>query len=120
CDLFYMYPNYIRQNGLDLSRTRFASKYRLYLYREGGVDELLREPFRIPILFIPGNAGSYKQVRSIAATASRQFDHARTAFLKDSQAQGNIGFDFFSLDLNEEFTALHGFSLHEQAEFVND
>ncbi|KAJ1927309.1 GPI inositol deacylase [Tieghemiomyces parasiticus] len=120
CDMFYMYPVYYRQNGLDITQTRFAHKYSLYLYREGGVDELLAEPFRIPVLFIPGNAGSYKQVRSIAAVTSRQYAATRQQFAEAAFDDGNIGFDFFTLDLNEEFTALHGYSLREQAEFVND
>jgi hypothetical protein len=31
------------------------------------------QPRGLPVLFIPGNAGSYSQVRSIASSASRQF-----------------------------------------------
>ncbi|KAJ1966802.1 GPI inositol deacylase [Dispira parvispora] len=120
CDLFYLYPVYIKQTGLDVHRSRFAQKYTLYLYREGGVDDLLDEPFRIPVLFIPGHAGSYKQVRSLASVTARKFEQDRTQFPRQVYEQGNIGFDFFTLDLNEEFTALHGYSLLEQAEFVND
>ncbi|KAJ1651125.1 GPI inositol deacylase [Dispira simplex] len=120
CDLFYLYPVYIKQTGLDVRRSRFAQKYTLYLYREGGVDDLLDEPFRIPVLFIPGHAGSYKQVRSVASVTAHKFDQDRTQFPRQVYEQGNIGFDFFTLDLNEEFTALHGYSLLEQAEFVND
>ncbi|KAJ1979396.1 GPI inositol deacylase [Dimargaris xerosporica] len=120
CDMFYMYPKYLRMVGLTTQHSRLAHKYALYLYREGGVDHMYREPFRTPVLFIPGHAGSYKQVRSIAATTTRQFDQMQSSFPHQAHDQGNIGFDFFTIDLNEEFTALHGYSLHEQAEFVND
>ncbi|KAJ1979677.1 GPI inositol deacylase [Dimargaris verticillata] len=120
CDMFYMYPKYLRMAGLTTQHSRLARKYALYLYREGGVDHMYREPFRTPVLFIPGHAGSYKQVRSIAATTTRQFDQMQMSFPLQAHEQGNIGFDFFTIDLNEEFTALHGYSLHEQAEFVND
>ncbi|KAJ1927130.1 GPI inositol deacylase, partial [Linderina macrospora] len=34
--------------------------------------------------------------------------------------RGQIGFDFFTVGLNEEFTALHGYSILEQADFIND
>ncbi|KAJ2713067.1 GPI inositol deacylase, partial [Coemansia spiralis] len=34
--------------------------------------------------------------------------------------RGQIGYDFFTLGLNEELTALHGYSIVEQADFVND
>ena len=34
------------------------------------------QPNGVPVLFIPGNAGSYRQVRPIAAEAASQFFHA--------------------------------------------
>jgi len=39
CGMSYMRPNYARYHDFDTEHTRFASKYSLYLYREGGVDE---------------------------------------------------------------------------------
>lgn len=35
----YMSPRYIHLSDFDTEHTRFASKYSLYLYREGGVNE---------------------------------------------------------------------------------
>lgn len=38
CEMSYMRPSYSKYNDFDTEYTRFASKYSLYLYREGGVD----------------------------------------------------------------------------------
>ncbi|ENH63071.1 GPI inositol-deacylase [Fusarium oxysporum f. sp. cubense race 1] len=64
CRMSYMRPSYVRFTEFDTEHTRFATKYSLYLYREQGIeppDKLLG----IPVLFIPGNAGSYKQFRKV-------------------------------------------------------
>lgn len=62
----YMYPTYI-----PISSTEGASssaRYALYLYHEGwkkiDFEEHLKQLNGVPVLFIPGNAGSYKQARS--------------------------------------------------------
>lgn len=61
-----------------------------------------------PVLFIPGNSGSYKQSRSLASVALRKgidndwFHHL----------------DYFTVDLNEEYSALFGGVLVEQAQFI--
>jgi hypothetical protein len=39
CDMSYMRPTYSRYDQFDTEHTRFATKYSLYLYREGGMDE---------------------------------------------------------------------------------
>lgn len=39
CRMSYMSPRYIHLSDFDTEHTRFASKYSLYLYREGGVNE---------------------------------------------------------------------------------
>jgi glycosylphosphatidylinositol deacylase len=39
CGMSYMRPMYSRYNDFDTEHTRFASKYSLFLYREGGLDE---------------------------------------------------------------------------------
>ncbi len=39
CGMSYMRPNYWRFHNFDTEHTRFASKYSLYLYREGSLDE---------------------------------------------------------------------------------
>ncbi|KAI8339120.1 PGAP1-like protein-domain-containing protein [Chlamydoabsidia padenii] len=118
CRESYMRPLYLKQDGFDSEMTRFAGKYSLYLYREKGVD-LAEQPTGIPVLFIPGHAGSYKQIRSIAAESSYYYyqNYARNA---DTWDQGMRHLDFFTVDFNEEFSALHGQSLLEQAEYLND
>ncbi|KAA1123522.1 mRNA-decapping enzyme subunit 2 [Puccinia graminis f. sp. tritici] len=47
----------------------FSSKSSLYLYGEHPWDRE-QQPSRSPVLFIPGNAGSFRQVRSITAVTS--------------------------------------------------
>jgi len=39
CAMSYMRPSFTKFADFDTEHTRFASKYSLYLYREGGVDE---------------------------------------------------------------------------------
>lgn len=39
CDMSYMRPAFFKFDSFDTEHTRFASKYSLYLYREGGIDE---------------------------------------------------------------------------------
>lgn len=39
CGMAYMRPNYKQYDQFDTEHTRFASKYSLYLYNEGGIDE---------------------------------------------------------------------------------
>ncbi|KAJ1834291.1 GPI inositol deacylase [Coemansia sp. RSA 2711] len=118
CAMSYSRPRYIEQTEFGRSWTRYSAKYKLYLYREGGFD-VHNQAFRIPVLFVPGNAGSHKQVRSIASATASAFVElvGKRPELVD---QGMVGYDFFTLGLNEELTALHGYSILEQADFVND
>ena len=58
-----------------------------------------------PVLFIVGNADSYRQVRSLGSVAYR---------MGDKQKQ----LDYFSIDFNEELSALFGGVLEQQTEFV--
>ncbi|KAJ2488063.1 GPI inositol deacylase [Coemansia sp. RSA 2320] len=118
CAMSYSRPRFVEQTKFDKSWTRFSAKYKLYLYREGGYDAF-NEAFRIPVLFVPGNAGSHKQVRSFASASVSAFVEFSG---KDPSAvdQGKIGYDYFTVGLNEELTALHGYSILEQADFIND
>ncbi|KAK6828653.1 hypothetical protein PG987_011994 [Apiospora arundinis] len=118
CRMSYMNPRYIHLSEFDTEHTRFASKYSLYLYREGGVYE---SPMvsGIPVLFVPGNAGSYKQVRPIAAEAARYFHDV----LQHDPALAGSGvrnLDFFTVDFNEDFSAFHGQTMLDQAEYLNE
>lgn len=121
CRPIYMYPSYAKIDGFDTRYTKLAQKYHLYLYREQGKD---KEPLSngeiqldgIPILFIPGNAGSFKQARSIAAaSANLYFESANDI---NNPLTSNL--DFFTADFNEDFTAFHGRTMLDQAEYLND
>lgn len=61
-----------------------------------------------PVIFVPGNAGSYEQVRSLASVAHRMFEDG----LKD------VRLDFFTLHLNEEKSGLFGQVLTTQVHFL--
>ena len=112
----YMYelPQYVE---LPMSAEVNASfpKYKLLLYGEGEgkkYDKLLRNREKltgIPVLFIPGNAGSGKQVRSLASVALRK---------SIEEYKYKTHFDYFSVDFEEEWTAFYGGSLEQQTQFV--
>ncbi|KAF9914341.1 GPI inositol deacylase, partial [Lobosporangium transversale] len=142
CQYTYMQPRYYKLLGFDRERTAFAGKYGLLLFRDQydyrlqvpasmitehssnsvfTIDKEAKvQPLGIPALFIPGNAGSAKQMRSIAKEASKYY-YEKLA--EEQRSDGKIlsrPIDFFTLDFNEEFSALHGHSLLEQAQFLND
>ena len=122
CIMSTMSPAYIKLSGFDTEHTRFASKYSLYLYREEGVDEYSQDNIGlrgVPILFIPGNAGSYKQVRSLSSEASHYFqNHVRNDEV--ALRNGARSLDFFMVDLNEDLAAFHGQTILDQADYVNE
>ncbi|PNY05813.1 GPI inositol-deacylase [Trifolium pratense] len=66
CVMTYMYPTYIPITSLE---SVTPVKYGLYLYHEGWkkIDyrEHLKKLSGVPVLFIPGNGGSYKQASMI-------------------------------------------------------
>lgn len=73
----------------------------------------------MPVLFLPGNAGSYRQGRSLASEASLYFQDA----ISNDQEKLNAGtrsLDFFMADFNEDMAAFHGQTLLDQAEYVNE
>lgn len=121
CRPVKMFPSYARILGFDQLFTKYASKYSLYLYREQGKD-LKPTPennFQLdgtPVLFIPGNAGSYRQARSIALKTTTMLYEQQYDGL--NQLYGKL--DFFTADFNEDFTAFHGRTMLDQAEYLND
>ncbi|KAI1162515.1 PGAP1-like protein-domain-containing protein [Nemania serpens] len=118
CRMSWMSPSFVHFSDFDTEHTRLASKYSLYLYREQGIDNGPKVR-GIPVLFIPGNAGSYKQVRSIASESARHFHE--TVHPNVAAADSGVkGLDFFTLDFNEDFTAFHGQTMLDQAEYVNE
>ncbi|KIX04217.1 uncharacterized protein Z518_07771 [Rhinocladiella mackenziei CBS 650.93] len=122
CVMSMMTPTYIKLSGFDTEHSRFATKYSLYLYREEGVDEYTRDNIGLrgaPVLFIPGNAGSYKQVRSLSSEASRYY-HDVLRHDANAVKEGIRSLDFFTIDFNEDLSAFHGQTLLDQAEYVNE
>lgn len=124
CRTVSMYPSFGRIKSFDESHTRFALKFSLYLYREQGKDPIPRnenEGFEalngIPALFIPGNAGSYRQMRSIAAEVSNLYFDENINVVANENARN---YDFFGADFNEDYTAFHGRTMLDQAEFLNE
>ncbi|ROW09481.1 hypothetical protein VMCG_02423 [Cytospora schulzeri] len=118
CIMSYMRPAYVKLSEFDTEHTRFGSKYSLYLYREMEVDEEVKLR-GTPVLFIPGNAGSYKQVRPLAAEAANYF-HDTLQHDPAMLRNGVRNLDFFTVDFNEDFTAFHGQTMIDQAEYLNE
>ncbi|KAM5152420.1 GPI inositol-deacylase [Mantella aurantiaca] len=112
CSMTYMYEYPEYQNiKLPKKAARIFPAYELYLYGEGVYAEK-NKPLSldgIPVLFLPGNAGSYKQARSIGSIALRKAENIDYRY----------HFDVFSVNFNEELVAFYGGSLRRQTEFVN-
>ncbi|XP_037028365.1 GPI inositol-deacylase [Bradysia coprophila] len=109
CNMTYMfeYPQYVKINfdaNLDFP------KYNLYAYSEGRLTENARNMKfdGAPVIFVPGNRGSYKQVRSLASVALRKgIDNLWSEHL-----------DYFAVDFNEEYSALYGGYLDDQTDYL--
>ncbi|KAG0027331.1 GPI inositol deacylase [Podila clonocystis] len=117
CIMTFMQPSYYRLLGLGPEQTKLASKYSLLLYRDEydylpqvehghliqtsdnawsiDKDAKLR-PTGVPALFIPGNAGSAKQVRSMAKEASKYYYQTLGGGNHDSEKPSSRPIDFYS------------------------
>uniref|UniRef100_A0A8C0GIZ6 GPI inositol-deacylase n=1 Tax=Chelonoidis abingdonii TaxID=106734 RepID=A0A8C0GIZ6_CHEAB len=113
CSMTYMYeyPEYLKIKLPKKISRRFPA-YELYLYGEGNYAEENKNLILtgIPVLFLPGNAGSYKQVRSLGSIALR----------KAEDIDFKYHFNFFTVSFNEELVALYGGSLQRQTRFVHE
>ncbi|KAG8960130.1 GPI inositol deacylase, partial [Tulasnella sp. 419] len=116
CTMSYMTPSYILQSSFDSSWTHLAKRYSLWLYRETGWDS--EEPNGMPVLFVPGNAGSSRQVRSIASSATRQFYSYPHMKAQEFTGTNHSTLDFFTAEFNEDLSALHGPTLLSQKAYV--
>ncbi|KAF4385810.1 hypothetical protein F8388_010366, partial [Cannabis sativa] len=137
CVMTYMYPTYIPISSTgDVS----SAKYGLYLYHEGwkkiDYKEHLKKLSGVPVLFIPGNGGSYKQARSMAAESDRAYQGGpleRTFYQEASltpeeggldadivklPSQYTSRLDWFAVDLEGEHSAMDGGILEEHTEYV--
>ncbi|RCK56581.1 GPI inositol-deacylase [Candida viswanathii] len=124
CDMVWMWPSYARVTAFDETHSKHSSRYGLYLYREQGKD---REPnenedhegFKtlltgVPVLFIHGNAGSYEQVRSIAARCAEMFYEGN---IQEKYPEAR-NIDFFTADFDEQLSAFWG--MLDQVEYITD
>ncbi|KAF9399747.1 GPI inositol deacylase [Mortierella sp. AD011] len=114
CMMTYMQPTYYRILGFDKDYTDLAGKYGLLLYRDEGDEHPALHPSQltqtddrdwsiaksakirpngVPALFIPGNAGSARQVRSIAKEATRYYNEK---IQKGLRAPWSKPIDFFT------------------------
>lgn len=95
------------------SKTDSFSKYKLYMYSEFGfpqesnVGRDLKDS--MPVLFVPGNAGSYQQVRSIASTCIRRQLQSLEAFK----------FIFYTIDFEGQLSGISGQLIEDQTSFVH-
>ncbi|KFB42630.1 AGAP011299-PA-like protein [Anopheles sinensis] len=103
----FEHPQYTR---IPVQGNERFTKYGLYAYSEGFITQRVQQrSFNgAPVLFIPGSGGSYKQVRSLASVALRKGI--------DNNWQAHL--DYFSVDLNEEFSGVFGGYLHDQTAFI--
>lgn len=86
--------------------------YKLYMYSELGfpLEADLRRDLKdsMPVLFIPGNAGSYQQVRSLASTCIRH----------QLQSLDAYKFIFYTIDFQAQLSGISGELIEKQIDFV--
>lgn len=87
--------------------------YALFMYSEYGfpMESDIRRDLKdsMPVLFVPGNAGSYQQVRSIASTCIRRQLQSLDAFK----------FIFYTIDFKAQLSGISGHLVNQQIYFVN-
>lgn len=131
CRMAYMRPSYVSHNEALRMHSRSSSpvmhKYSLLEYREAGVKHGIGRRSAMPALFIPGNAGSYGQVRSLASSGAYQYYRLNVPVSGPGRDDPNVEWvdapgpiDWYALDFNEDFSAFHGQTLRDQAFFVNE
>ncbi|KAE9356965.1 hypothetical protein PF008_g3380 [Phytophthora fragariae] len=99
CEMTWSWPVY---SPVTWRSVPTHAKYRLYRVDMKFERQTLSG---VPVLFVPGHMGSFKQARSLS----------RHLWDADEQL-----FDLFALDFNEEPTGLSGDLVAEQAAFLND
>ncbi|KAF6762055.1 PGAP1-like protein-domain-containing protein [Ephemerocybe angulata] len=113
CRMSWMSPSYVLQSKFDAAWTPLARRYSLWLYREVGWDSSSIGG-GLPVLFIPGNAGSSHQRRGSTTSNPHQIApefSARTGSHKP--------LDFFAVEFNEDLSAFHGTTLESQIDYTS-
>ncbi|KAF8165658.1 GPI-inositol-deacylase [Crassisporium funariophilum] len=121
CRMSWMSPSYVLQPDLDTNWSPLARRYSLWLYREVGWDSVQESGRRrgsLPVLFIPGNAGSSHQVRSIASSASRQYYSSPYSISPEFESRSLKPLDFFAVEFNEDLSAFHGSTIESQISYT--
>ncbi|KAL2915025.1 hypothetical protein HK105_205347 [Polyrhizophydium stewartii] len=114
CDGNYIAPHYVPQDVRSAPRS-LAARYRLVLHREQQDVPLSNDVVTgIPVLFLPGNAGSFKQVRSFGSVAQRVWRWKR------SEGAVQLPLDIYAVDTNYELSAFSDSVLLRQALFAAD
>ena len=97
-------------------------RFKLYQYRESGLPihsgTFGKNGAAVPVLFVPGNAGAYGQVRSLASSAATQYWENDEPFPEFQHSRGPI--EWWTLELNEGFSAFSGRILEDQAWYINE
>ena len=73
----------------------------------------------MPVLFITGNAGSYKHIRLLGGEAAYHYHNVLQHDIGASRA-GKRQLDFFLVGFNEDITAFYDQTLLDQAGYLND
>ncbi|XP_004527251.1 GPI inositol-deacylase [Ceratitis capitata] len=111
CQMTYMFapPQFSRVHSTD--DVKFPD-YGLYYYNEGRIpiDVGKKKLNGAPVIFIPGNGGSYKQVRSLASVALR----------KAREVESGVHLDYYTIDFSEELSALYGHYLERQTLYLKN
>lgn len=118
----WMSASYLLQPGFDTTWSPLAARYSLWLYREVGWDPVQQSGQRrdsLPVLFIPGNAGSSHQVRSIASSATRQYYSSPYIISPAFERSQLKPLDFFAVEFNEDLSAFHGSTLESQIAYTS-
>ncbi|KAF8204692.1 GPI-inositol-deacylase [Pholiota molesta] len=116
CRMSWMSPSYVQQANFNESWSSLSRRYSLWLYREVGWDSLERRS-SLPVLFIPGNAGSSHQVRSIASSATRQYFSSPYEISSTFRSRSLQPLDFFAVEFNEDLSAFHSATLESQTAY---
>ncbi|XP_013103722.2 GPI inositol-deacylase [Stomoxys calcitrans] len=110
CRMTYMFgvPQF---SQVEFEDNKLYPHYGLYYYYEGKILQNVNnlKLTGAPVIFIPGNAGSYKQVRSLASVALR----------KGMDNERGIHLDYFTVNFEEQLSALYGGYLENQKKFLH-
>ncbi|KER21366.1 hypothetical protein T265_10297 [Opisthorchis viverrini] len=89
----------LEEQSVDVAGDDGLGTYKLYKYCSGR--------YGFPILFLPGTRGSHKTIRSLASSQD-YFMHGAD----------QLPFDYFTIDHNEDVTALSGDAVERQSRFI--